>query len=160
MENRLVGLDKNLHEARASLETCRIEVVRATEQLGQPFAQAAQLEAARRKVAEIDEQLSQLAVPVAEGEVDAAIRGTSEGADLETPRSEGGDIPQARHPALTAAAAVNPPGEIGTGNGQPAPDGRPAADRGLRVDEQMVGVKQVPFQRVVAPPSGAPRSGR
>ncbi len=63
MENQLARLDRLLTEANTTLATSHEEISRATTQLAQPFSYAADLAAARRTSAQLDQELTALAAP-------------------------------------------------------------------------------------------------
>jgi hypothetical protein len=64
LENRLAGLDASRTEASADIDHARAEFHHATASLGKPFPQAGQLEAARVRVRDVEEQLQEAARPV------------------------------------------------------------------------------------------------
>jgi N12 class adenine-specific DNA methylase len=61
LENRLTHLEERREDAVVSMERARREITHASETIGQPFPQAAQLAQARDRSHEIDEQLQQMA---------------------------------------------------------------------------------------------------
>ncbi|GAA4554713.1 hypothetical protein [Pseudonocardia xishanensis] len=142
MENRLHDLDRVLDDEKSGLTDARHEIERATAQLEQPFPQAEDLAAARRRVTEIEAQLNALAAP-APVEPDPAAPGSGaapspEPVEVGAPASSDGEL--VVHPAATAAAALTPPcprprqdgGDHGTGSAPPSPRGEPTLRRGTR----------------------------
>ena len=116
MENRLNDLDRVLHDEQASLVDASTEIVRAADQLEQPFPQAESLTLARRRLSEIEAQLSQLAaVEAADDEPsnEPPTENTSAPATgaprIGGPAGQDDGRGESHHPATTAAAALTPP---------------------------------------------------
>jgi hypothetical protein len=63
LEGRLQRLEERKEAALADAERARREITHAREALGQPFPHAFQLDAARERARQIDEQLQQMAEP-------------------------------------------------------------------------------------------------
>jgi hypothetical protein len=63
LEGRLHRLEERKHAALADADRARREITHARETLGQPFPHAAQLDAARERARQIDEQLQHMAEP-------------------------------------------------------------------------------------------------
>ncbi|WP_308820240.1 SNF2-related protein [Pseudonocardia alni] len=95
MENRVAGLDEKLTRARDELQRTTKESQRAAEQLLRPFAQAAELEQARSRVQEIDEEMAELTAPEEQGPGDTA------------PASAAAADPESPVPAPEAVASAN-----------------------------------------------------
>ena len=98
LENRLHRLEEHKQETLADTERARRELAHATEAFDQPFAQTAQLKAARERAQHIDGQLQQMAAPQSdpierESEVSA---GSSDQPDGKYPRGCGEPVAHRR----------------------------------------------------------------
>jgi N12 class adenine-specific DNA methylase len=83
LENRLAALDKNLADARAAIERSHAEIARATAQIDQPFPHREALGDARRRVIDLEHQLSELATGKPEPEQPDSDTSSTEAADAQ-----------------------------------------------------------------------------
>ncbi|MBP2371385.1 SNF2-related protein [Pseudonocardia parietis] len=149
MENRVAGLDEKLTRAQDDLQRTGEETERATAQLQRPFAQAAELEQARVRVREIDEEMADLAAPAEQSTNAAESTAENPPSQPDPPAAEpavpAGSSPtaaEAEHSRAAVAAALaahrppaRPPqtaqnaGSAKAGAHQPAPGPAPVPDR-------------------------------
>lgn len=127
MENRVAGLDEKLTRARDELQRTIRESQRAAEQLLRPFAQAAELEQARARVQEIDEEMAELAAPDEQGPLaDAAATDSESPVPAPEAVTSGGSshsAAEAEHSASAVATAL-------AAHRVPARPSRAASNRG------------------------------
>lgn len=140
MENLLGGLEKRLTTVEAELQRCRSETASATTELDKPFARADELNLARTRVQEIDDQMNELAAPPADADASSSPDGPAEpdgGHEADTVSSPE-DAPAASrptpgtHPASAAAAALAPVAAPATVGQPPSPPARAPQQPGVR----------------------------
>ncbi len=109
LENRLVSLDRTLTECRDRLDRCRGEIARAHEQIGRPFTYASELDRARARATDLNEQINNLA----------------KSSEPERPTGTGGESTDPVEPPVAAARAAATtvsviPGTAAAGQAAPA----------------------------------------
>jgi hypothetical protein len=110
LENRLTRLEAGKAKTLADIDLARSEIQHATASLGQPFPQAAELDSARQRAREIDEQLEAAASPpasdpAAEATTDAQQPGEASTAEAGPAQKKAGPGPASKAKPGTEATA-------------------------------------------------------